>query len=72
MKNNSNTKQKIISKLLSKYRLVVLDEKSFEEQFYISLSRFNVIVISVLIISFFLVATFFLISYSPIKEYIPG
>ena len=72
MKNNSNTKDKIISKLLSKYRLVVLDEKTFEEQFFISLSRFNVIVVSVLIISFFLVATFFLISYTPIKEYIPG
>lgn len=72
MENNSNKKDKIISKLLSKYRLVVLDEKTFEEQFFISLSRFNVIVISVLIISFFLVATFFLISYSPIKEYIPG
>ena len=72
MKNNSNIKDKIISKLLSKYRLVVLDEKTFEEQFFISLSRFNVIVMSVLIISFFLVATFLLISYSPIKEYIPG
>ena len=72
MENNSNKKDKIISKLLSKYRLVVLDEKTFEEQFFISLSRFNVIVISVLIISFFLVATFILISYSPIKEYIPG
>ena len=57
---------------MSKYRLVVLDEKTFEEQFFISLSRFNVIVVSVLIISFFLVATFFLISYTPIKEYIPG
>ena len=60
MKNKSNTKDKIISKLLSKYRLVVLDEKTFEEQFFISLSRFNVIVISVLIISFFWLHRFFL------------
>ncbi|MDG2397159.1 MAG: M23 family metallopeptidase [Flavobacteriaceae bacterium] len=72
MKQKENTSQKFKRKLLSKYRMVILNEETFEEQFYIRLTRFNVIVISILLISLFIIGTIFLVAYSPIKEYIPG
>ena len=62
-KKKEKTSQILIRKLLSKYRLVVLNEDTFEEQFFFKLSRFNVIIISTLILSFFITGTFFLISY---------
>ena len=71
-KKKEKTSQILIRKLLSKYRLVVLNEDTFEEQFFFKLSRFNVIIISTLILSFFIIGTFFLISYTSLREYIPG
>ena len=71
-KKKEKTSQIIKRKLLSKYRLVILNEDTFEEQFFLKLSRFNVIIISTLILSFFTIGTFFLISYTSLREYIPG
>ncbi len=59
-------------KLTDKYRLVVLNENTFEERFSLKLSRLNVFVLggvfSILLIGF----TTLLIAFSPLKEYIPG
>lgn len=59
-------------KLLRKYRVVLLDEASFEERFSLVLSRFNVFITvgttSVLLI----IGTILLIAYTPLREYIPG
>jgi murein DD-endopeptidase MepM/ murein hydrolase activator NlpD len=58
--------------LLKKYRLVILDESSFEEKFSLMLSRFNVFLgigtTSVILI----VGTILLVAYSSLREYIPG
>tara|TARA_B110000116_G_scaffold270564_1_gene288947 strand:- start:1161 stop:2042 length:882 start_codon:yes stop_codon:yes gene_type:complete len=72
MKKKENTFQKIKRKLLSKYRLVIINEETFEEQVYFRLARFNVIVISTIVISLFTTGTFFIVSYTSLKEYIPG
>ncbi len=66
--DKKNLKQKIINK----YRLVILNENTFEEQVSFKISRLNVL-IAMLITSVFLVTgTIFLISFSPLREYIPG
>ena len=64
--------KKFAKKLLHKYRLVVLNEDTFEERFAIKLTRLNVFVI-VSITSIILVAgTTFLIAFTPLREFIPG
>lgn len=64
--------KKFAKKLLNKYRLVVLNEDTFEERFAIKLTRLNVFVI-VSITGIFLVAlTILLIAFTPLREFIPG
>ncbi len=65
-------KNKIKAKLTKKFRLVVLNEASFEERFSFKLTRLNVFVFGG-IFSFLLVGvTTVIIAFTPIKEYIPG
>ena len=63
---------KLKSKLTKKFRLVVLNDASFEERFSFKLTRLNVFVVggvlSILLIAF----TVLLIAFTPIKGYIPG
>jgi len=65
-------KEKIKKKLTLKYRLVVINEDTFEEKVSFKLSRLNVFifggVLSILLIFF----TIILISFTPLREYIPG
>ena len=72
MKQKKKKKDKLKKKLLHKYRLVVLNEETFEERYAIKLNRLNVFVItafsSILLIAF----TTLLIAYTPLREYIPG
>mgnify|MGYP003327076226 CR=1 FL=1 len=65
-------KKKLIKKLMNPYRLVVVNEETFEEQFQVGLSRLNLIVFLVLTSTIFSLSVFFVVSYSPLKEYIPG
>ena len=51
MKKTPDKRGKLKQKLLNKYRLVVLNEETFEEQMYFRLTRLNVMIISVLLIS---------------------
>ena len=57
---------------MNPYRLVVVNEETFEEQFQVGLSRLNLIVFLVLTSTIFSLSVFFVVSYSPLKEYIPG
>ncbi len=72
MAKKDKKKGKLKQKLTDKYRLVVLNENTFEERFSLKLSRLNVFVLggffSILLISL----TTVLIAFTPIKEYIPG
>lgn len=64
--------KKIKKKLLDKYRMVILNENTFEERLSLKLTRLNVFVIvtfsSILIVVF----TILFIAYTPLREYIPG
>ncbi|QNJ97488.1 M23 family metallopeptidase [Constantimarinum furrinae] len=64
--------KKIKKKLLHKYRLVVLNEDTFEERFSFKLNRLNVFVFSTLFAVFLIVITTLLIAFTPLREYIPG
>ncbi len=65
-------KRPLLQRLRDKYRLVILNDKTFEEKASIRLSRLNVfILLSVAIVLF----TFFIgamIVFTPLREYIPG
>tara|TARA_B100000795_G_scaffold28096_1_gene18617 strand:+ start:2249 stop:3115 length:867 start_codon:yes stop_codon:yes gene_type:complete len=65
-------KGKLKQKLTDKYRLVVLNEDTFEERFSLKLSRLNVFVLSGFFSILLVVLTITLIAFTPIKEYIPG
>lgn len=65
-------KKKLARKLLHKYRLVILNEDTFEERFAIKLTRLNVFVIGSLSTIFLVAGTILLIAFTPLKEYIPG
>ena len=66
-------KDKIFAKkLLHKYRLVVLNEDTFEERFAIKLTRLNVFVIVMLTAIILIAGTTFLIAFTSLREFIPG
>ncbi len=71
MEENKKPK-KIKRKLLAKYRLVILNENTFEERLSFKLTRLNVFVLgsslAVLLIAF----TYMIIAFTPLREYIPG
>ncbi|HUH28983.1 M23 family metallopeptidase [Gelidibacter sp.] len=64
--------KKFTKKLLHKYRLVILNEDTFEERFAIKLTRLNVFVIVSLSSILLVAGTIFLIAFTPLREYIPG
>ncbi|WP_026754270.1 M23 family metallopeptidase [Sediminibacter sp. Hel_I_10] len=64
--------KKFKKKLLHKYRLVVLNEDTFEERFAIKLTRLNVFVIMSLGSILLIAGTIFLIAFTSLREYIPG
>ncbi|MGB3606458.1 MAG: M23 family metallopeptidase [Psychroserpens sp.] len=70
--SKKNNEKKFSRKLLHKYRLVVLNEDTFEERFAIKLTRLNVFVIVSLGTILLIAGTIFLIAFTSLKEYIPG
>jgi murein DD-endopeptidase MepM/ murein hydrolase activator NlpD len=59
-------------KLLHKYRLVILNENTFEEKISFKLNRLNVFVTGTLAAIILIGLTTLLIAFTPLREYIPG
>ncbi len=72
MTNKKKKQKKLTKKLLHKYRLVILNEDTFEERFAIKLTRLNVFVIMSLSAIILIALTTVLIAFTPLREYIPG
>lgn len=72
MAENKKKKGKLKQKLTDKYRLVMLNEDTFEERFSLKLSRLNVFVFSGVFSVILIGLTAVLIAFTPLKEYIPG
>ncbi len=72
MAKREKTRKKIKKKLLHKYRLVILNESTFEEKISFKLSRLNVFVTGSLCTIALIAFTTVLIAFTPLREYIPG
>lgn len=64
--------QKWKLKLRNKYRLVILNDKTYEERFSFRLSRLNVFISVGITVIILISLTILLIAYTPLREYIPG
>lgn len=65
-------KQKLLDRLKNKYKLVILNDETFEEKASFTLNRLNVFILgSVLLVLLISIVTSILI-FTPLKEYIPG
>lgn len=72
MGSSKKNKRKLKEKLLHKYRMVILNEDTFEERFSFKLSKFNMIILTLISSLLLIFATVFLIAFTPVREYIPG
>lgn len=72
MANKLKKRSKFKQKLVDKYRLVVLNENTFEERFSLKLSRLNVFILSGFFSILLVLITTLIIALTPLKEYIPG
>lgn len=71
-KKNDNKKSRFLRKLMHKYRMVVLNEDTFEEVGFVRLSRLNILAIGGFILILVIAIVYVVIAYTPIKEVIPG
>ena len=72
MVKKKNKKGKLKQKLIHKYRLVILNEDTFEEKISFKLTRLNVFIFGGLFSILLIVGTIFLIAFTNLREYIPG
>lgn len=72
MEKKEKRAKRIRKKLLHKYRLVILNEETFEERFSFKLNRLNVFVFTTLLALFLISTTTLIIAFTPLREYIPG
>lgn len=72
MAKKPKNKGKFRQKLINKYRLVVLNEDTFEEKLSFKLTRLNVFIFGSLFSILLIVGTIFLIAFTQLREYIPG
>lgn len=72
MEDKKKKPKKIKRKLLDKYKLVILNENTFEERLSLKLTRLNVFVLVSLSTIFLVAITYAIIAFTPLREYIPG
>jgi murein DD-endopeptidase MepM/ murein hydrolase activator NlpD len=72
MAEQKKKRKRLAQKLLDRYRLVIINETTFEEQSYFRLSRLNVIILATLILFVVFVLSFLTIAYTPLQEFVPG
>ena len=65
-------KGKLKKKWLHRYRMVVLNNDTFEERFSLNLTRLNVFIVTVISAIILIGLTTVLIAFTPLREFIPG
>ena len=65
-------KKKLINKLKNRYKLIFLNEQTYEEVFMLHLSRLNVFTYFGTAALLIIVLVTLLITFTPLREYIPG
>lgn len=72
MSENTENKRNFAQKLLHKYRLIIINEDTFEEKLSFKLTRLNVFVVMTLAVILLIAGTTVLIAFTGLREYIPG
>jgi murein DD-endopeptidase MepM/ murein hydrolase activator NlpD len=72
MVKGKENKKKFTKKLLHKYRLVILNEDTFEERLSFKLTRLNLFVAITSSAILLIALTIFIIAFTGLREYIPG
>jgi murein DD-endopeptidase MepM/ murein hydrolase activator NlpD len=72
MPDKKKTDRKWYSKMRDKYRLVIMNNETYEERLSFRLSRLNVFLLIVIVSIIMITLTIFIIAFTPIREYIPG
>ncbi|MBF12159.1 MAG: peptidase M23 [Flavobacteriaceae bacterium] len=72
MAEKDKKRKKLWEKLIDPYLVMIINEETFEEQTQIRISRLKMILLSLLFLGFFTGTIFSIISYTPLKEFIPG
>jgi murein DD-endopeptidase MepM/ murein hydrolase activator NlpD len=65
-------KEKWYRKLRDKYKLVILNDETYEEKLSFKLSRLNVFVATGTLAILLIIITAIIIAFTPLREYIPG
>lgn len=68
----SRLKKKKFQKLKHKYRLVIMNDDTFEEKISLRLSRLNVFTIVGISVLLLITVTTIIIAFTPLREFIPG
>jgi murein DD-endopeptidase MepM/ murein hydrolase activator NlpD len=71
-KKSSSGHKSLTQKLKRRYKLVVMDESSFEEKIRFRITRWGIIVLVSSIAIVLIVFTVYLIAFTSLREYIPG
>ena len=72
MKSKQGDKKSFISKLLTKYRLVLLNDSTYEEKTSFKISRLNVFSVLFALMFIVVLTTSGILFFTPVREYIPG
>src|ERR1017187_6704486 len=67
-----NKKPTFWARIRNRYRLVVMNDDTFEEKFSLKLTPLNIFVVAGLISIIMIVLTVSLVAFTPLREYIPG
>jgi murein DD-endopeptidase MepM/ murein hydrolase activator NlpD len=68
----TNKKEKWYRRLRDKYKLVILNDETYEEKLSFKLSRLNVFVATGTLAILLIIITTIIIAFTPLREYIPG
>jgi hypothetical protein len=72
MSENRLKRKKLIAKLFTKNRLVILNEDTFEEIFSFKLNVMNVFISVTIGAILIIIFTTYIIAFTPLREFIPG
>lgn len=70
--NNNKVNQSFLEKLRNKYRLVVLNEETYEQKASLRLSRLNLFILGSLLVLFNIIVVLLIIAFTPLKFMMPG
>ena len=69
---SKEVREKFYLKIKSKYRFVIMNNDTFEEKFSFRLSPLNIFVTIGSTVILLIIATTYIIAFTPLREYIPG